>query len=323
MIVGNRDLLKNRRKLAMTQRPTEHDEIDQPPGLKIELMPHQKQAIKWLTWRESQQPPGGVLADDMGLGKTLTMIALVLFQRSMDKETQENRCEHFFGDKLRKSQATLVICPASLIYQWQGEIERRIKPGFLNCLVYHGPKRETSASRMASFDFVITSYETVSSEVGSGEDDDKKTKKRKPSCASVLLSIAWERIILDEGHRIKNFKAGISKACCRLPASNRWVLTGTPIHNKLTDFYSLLKFLRFEPFDEFQVWRRWIENKSEQGKRRLDAIIKGILLRRTKDQISSVTGKAIVDLPPKKSEVHQIDLSPLEKKIYDRIFMAS
>ena len=70
---------------------------------------------------------------------------------------------------------------------------------------------------------------------------------------SVLLQIAFDRIILDEAHVIRNPKAGVSQAVCRLRASRRWVVTGTPVQNKELDMYSLLRFLRVTPFDQLAV----------------------------------------------------------------------
>ena len=77
-----------------------------------------------------------------------------------------------------------------------------------------------------------------------------------------LLQIAWERVVLDEAHYIKNHKSVTAQSVCRLRALNRWALTGTPIQNNLLDMYSLLRFLRCSPFDEYQVWRRQVDNKS-------------------------------------------------------------
>jgi SNF2 family DNA or RNA helicase len=70
---------------------------------------------------------------------------------------------------------------------------------------------------------------------------------------SPLLGVAWRRVILDEAHVIRNHKTLMSQAVCKLRAGRRWCLSGTPIHNNLTDFYSLLKFMRFSPFDELEV----------------------------------------------------------------------
>lgn len=70
---------------------------------------------------------------------------------------------------------------------------------------------------------------------------------------SILLQIAFDRIILDEAHVIRNPKAGVSQSVCRLRASRRWAVSGTPVQNKELDMYSLLRFLRVSPFDQLAV----------------------------------------------------------------------
>lgn len=131
--------------------PAEGDEEEDPDGLRssVTLMGHQKQALAWLMWREEQQPCGGILADDMGLGKTLTMISLILKHKEMrenksrDKggEEKENEWLGKHREFLAISHGTLIVCPASLLGQWEGEIKKRLVPGALNVLVYHGANR--------------------------------------------------------------------------------------------------------------------------------------------------------------------------------------
>uniref|UniRef100_G3SYX1 Helicase ATP-binding domain-containing protein n=1 Tax=Loxodonta africana TaxID=9785 RepID=G3SYX1_LOXAF len=110
-----------------------------------------------------------------------------------------------------------------------------------------------------------------------------------------LLRIVWARIILDEAHNIKNPRVQASVAVCKLQACARWAVTGTPIQNNLLDMYSLLKFLRCSPFDEFNLWKSQVDNGSKKGGERLSILTKSLLLRRTKDQLDS-TGKPLVIL---------------------------
>ena len=137
---------------------------------------------------------------------------------------------------------------------------------------------------------------------------------------SELLNIVWARIILDEAHQIRNHKSLTSQAVCLLRAERRWCVTGTPIQNKELDLYSLLRFLRCYPFDEYQVWKKWIENNSVQGQERMNTLVRTLLLRRTKEQTSNITGKKLVELPAKYSEEHRIILGKEEKKVYDKVF---
>ena len=138
------------------------------------------------------------------------------------------------------------------------------------------------------YDIVVTTYGTVQSEVKTvlGAAAEKDTKKKMEDLksaedlgtkktASELLNVAWERIILDEAHTIRNPKSLTSQAVCRLRAARRWCVTGTPIQNKEMDLYSLLRFLRCYPFDEYQVWKRWIDNKSAQSQVGVESVFSG------------------------------------------------
>lgn len=314
--------------------PSSEQEAVDPEGLRVPLMRHQKQALTWLMWREQQHPCGGILADDMGLGKTLTMISLILAERaSKDTLESQKEVEWFKKDsqkKIIKSAATLVICPASLVHQWQKEIERRVERGLFRVIVYHGANREANYLSLASADVIITTYNIISREVGVPEEMKKnKHAQEMPvsdefaSDESSLLRIFWNRIIIDEAHAIKNYKSLTAMSVSRLRSHSRWALTGTPIHNDLLDMYSLLRFLRCSPFDEYKVWKRQVDNKTEKGTQRLNTLIKTLLLRRTKDQTCPSTGLHLVPLPEKHCRSHDLQLSRHERQIYERIYKLS
>ncbi|XP_052773741.1 transcription termination factor 2-like [Mya arenaria] len=329
--------------------PKSDEELTDPTGLVVPLMIHQRQALTWLVWRERQSPSGGILADDMGLGKTLTMISLMAKQRELKKHgSEEDKAAWLNRDKqlekmdkaIVKSSATLVVCPASLIHQWRTEIERRCRPGLLRVCMYHGPTREKNVLKLASHDVVITTYNIIGKEVILDEDDkngekpvtddkdeesdkeqSEETKKANRDMPNIM-KIAWERVILDEAHNIKNHKAIQSRAVCRLRAGFRWALTGTPIQNDLLDMYSLLRFLRCSPFDEYKVWKRQVDTGSSSGHNRLNVLVKTLLLRRTKTQ-TGASGKPLVPLPEKTSTTHELVLSDQERRVYDKVFAQS
>ncbi|KAM9319618.1 transcription termination factor 2 [Gastrophryne carolinensis] len=311
--------------------PSPDTAAEDPPGLKVPLLLHQKQALAWLQWRENQKPQGGILADDMGLGKTLTMVALILAQRRKHKSDQaeEKKLESWISktdSTLTLSRGTLIICPASLVHHWKKEVEKRVRDGKLQVYLYHGPNREKDCKQLAQYDIVVTTYSLVSKEIPAkkeegdapAQDQDLEDK----SAFSPLLRIAWARIILDEAHNIKNPKVQTSIAVCKLRAGARWAVTGTPIQNNLLDLYSLLRFLRCAPFDEFKLWKNQVDNGSRKGGERLNILTKSLLLRRTKDQLDH-TGKPLVELPQRSSKVHQLKLSEKEQSVYDVIFARS
>uniref|UniRef100_A0A8C7CQX5 Transcription termination factor 2 n=1 Tax=Oncorhynchus kisutch TaxID=8019 RepID=A0A8C7CQX5_ONCKI len=269
--------------------PDPNAEVTDPKGIKVPLLAHQRQALAWLLWRETQKPCGGILADDMGLGKTLTMIALILAQKKKQKEEEKDtKLEGWISkndSSLVVSQGTLIICPASLVHHWKKEIERHVKSSRLSIYLYHGPNRQKNAKVLAEHDVVVTTYSLVSKEIPVPKDD--------PSALPPLLRVAWARIVLDEAHNIKNPKVQTSLAVCKLRAKARWAVTGTPIQNNLLDMYALLKFLRCAPFDEFKLWKTQVDNGSKRGGERLNILTRTLLLRRTKDQMDS-TGKPLV-----------------------------
>ncbi|XP_053561728.1 transcription termination factor 2 isoform X2 [Bombina bombina] len=312
--------------------PDPQSTIEDPPGLKVPLLLHQKQALAWLQWRETQRPQGGILADDMGLGKTLTMVALILMQKQKQKKDKEEdyKLEAWISktdSTLTVSRGTLIICPASLVHHWKKEVEKRVFDNKLRVYLYHGPNREKDCKVLAKYDIVVTTYSLVSKEIPVKKEEGETPAKDqdledKSAASSPLLRLAWARIILDEAHNIKNPKVQTSIAVCKLRAGSRWAVTGTPIQNNLLDMYSLLRFLRCSPFDEYKLWKNQVDNGSKKGGERLNILTKSLLLRRTKDQMDHL-GRPLVVLPQRRSELHRLTLSKQEQSVYDVIFARS
>uniref|UniRef100_A0A669QSB3 Transcription termination factor 2 n=1 Tax=Phasianus colchicus TaxID=9054 RepID=A0A669QSB3_PHACC len=303
--------------------PTEQTVAEDPSGLKVPLLLHQRQALAWLLWRESQRPCGGILADDMGLGKTLTMIALILTQKQVKTENGSKKLEMWLtrnDSTVIPSCSTLIICPASLIHHWKKEIDRRVGFGKLRVYLYHGPNRDKHAEVLSEHDVVVTTYSLLSKEVPTSKEEGEFPSGSSP--CSPLLRVAWARVILDEAHTIKNPKVQTSIAVCKLRATARWAVTGTPIQNNLLDMYSLLRFLRCSPFDEYKVWKYQVDNNTKKGGDRLSLLTRSLLLRRTKDQLDS-TGKPLVSLPQRSMQLHQLKLSAEEQSVYNVLFARS
>lgn len=157
---------------------------------------------------------------------------------------------------------------------------------------------------MAKYDVVLTTYQLVA------------TEEKNNGC---LFQIKWNRIVLDEGHVIRNHKSKQSEAVCKLSGKYRWLLTGTPIHNKEFDLYAAIKFLRCKPFDDLHYWRHWIETKGRDSSPRVQALLKAIMLRRTKQGLIE-TGE-IQSLPEKVYKQFNVKLNAHERIVYNR-FMA-
>ncbi|GLV31363.1 lodestar [Carabus blaptoides fortunei] len=144
--------------------PAENTLVDDPKGLTVKLMPHQKRALAWLIWRESQKPSGGILADDMGLGKTLTMISLIIKTKEMDSGCEPKKTwDGWFRKGINPiiPGGTVVLCPATLLHQWNDEVEKYCTRNLLSVKMHHGPVRECNFVRLAEYDIVITTYQVA------------------------------------------------------------------------------------------------------------------------------------------------------------------
>nr|KAF6477650.1 helicase like transcription factor [Molossus molossus] len=210
---------------------------------------------------------------------------------------------------VERPRTTLIICPLSVLSNWIDQFGQHIKSDVhLNFYVYYGPDRIRDPTLLSKQDIVLTTYNILTHDYGMKGD-------------SPLHSIRWLRVILDEGHAIRNPNAQQTKAVLCLEAERRWVLTGTPIQNSLKDLWSLLSFLKLKPFLDREWWHRTIQRPvtmgDEGGLRRLQSLIKNITLRRTKT--SKIKGKPVLELPERKVFIQHITLSDEERKIYQSV----
>ncbi|KAI7729746.1 hypothetical protein M8C21_026125 [Ambrosia artemisiifolia] len=286
-----------------------------------------------------QMARGGILADAMGLGKTIMTISLLLAHTerggSLDSENSEvgngldqsssspKKLTKFSGfDKLKKQKqmliggGNLIICPMTLIGQWKSEIETHAEPGSLSIYVHYGQSRPKDAKILAQSDVVLTTYGVVASEYSSENAEER----------GGLYSVRWFRVVLDEAHTIKSTKSQISMAAATLVADRRWCLTGTPIQNNLEDLFSLLRFLRIEPWGSWSWWNKLIQKPFEDGDERglslVQNILKPIMLRRTKFSTDK-EGRPILVLPPAEMKVIYCEQTEAEKDFYDALFKRS
>lgn len=278
----------------------------QPPGFSTNLLPYQLQGLCWLLDRESPVLPpsgstdsvqlwkrdtrskdmftniatsyttrnpglasGGILADDMGLGKTIQMIALLM------------------ADPRRASGPTLIVAPLSVMSNWSGQMAAHVAPDHaLKVLSYHGAgKSAQKPDELGAYDVVITTYQTMALEyMPAGQKTDADPVPRKTG----LFSLPWRRVILDEGHQIRNPKSKMAQAAYNLQASSRWILSGTPIVNSLRDLQSHIRFIgltggleRPEVFSGALM--RPLSQGSPDASLLLQALISTLCLRRMKD----------------------------------------
>ncbi|KAF8009623.1 hypothetical protein BT93_J0589 [Corymbia citriodora subsp. variegata] len=141
-------------------------------------------------------------------------------------------------------------------------------------------------------------------------------------CSSgALARVGWFRIILDEAQTIKNHRTQVARACCSLRAKRRWCLSGTPIQNAIDDLYSYFRFLKYEPYASYKSFYSTIKipisRNSLHGYKKLQAILRAVMLRRTKG--TSIDGEPIITLPPKTICLAKVDFSKEERDFYTQL----
>ena len=219
--------------------------VRQPAGLAATLRDYQLRGLRWLA-RMTSLGLGGCLADDMGLGKTVTLIALHLHRQ------------------IEAPGPTLVVCPASLLGNWEREIER-FAPG-TPVRRFHGPGRTLDG---AGEGFVLTTYGTMRVDAG------------------VLGGHRWGLLVADEAQHVKNPLSGTAKALRTIPAGARVALTGTPVENNLSELWAILDWTTpglLGTLTAFRSrWARPIEaGLDSAAAERLSLLVRPFLLRRRK-----------------------------------------
>ncbi|KAG1777727.1 SNF2 family N-terminal domain-containing protein [Suillus placidus] len=331
-----------------------------PPGvasgdLVVDLLKHQSQALQWCidreypslptkesdkpvqfwqyrkigskphyfniatkTPQEISSPPllgrGAILADSMGLGKTLSMLALILATK------KDIPTDH--------SKSTLIIVPLSVISNWEKQIEEHCVRDAISSYTYYGATRDMTPQQLSQYDVVITTYQTVTgeSDVSAAMVGDGPSKKKK-KVLRALFDVKWKRVILDEGHTIRNPKTKMAKAVCRLTAQRRWALSGTPIINSPRDLGSILTFLQIcRPLDREDFYKRLLlrplKDGEPSGAELLRALMSHACIRRTKE-MQDRFGKPLVPLPPVDITVIPVLLGDEARALYDAIVSVS
>ncbi|WP_079664678.1 DEAD/DEAH box helicase [Streptomyces sp. 3214.6] len=265
---------------ALRDRLTAGVHPAQPPdGLHATLRDYQLRGLAWLDLMTSLGL-GGCLADDMGLGKTITVIALHL--------------------KRARTEPTLVVCPASLLGNWQREITR-FAPA-VPVRRFHGPDRSLTD---LTGGFVLTTYGTMR------------------SAAATLAGQAWGMVVADEAQHVKNPFSATAKALRTIPTPARVALTGTPVENNLSELWALLDWTTpglLGPLKSFRARHaRAVENgEDELAVERLARLVRPFLLRRKKSDPGIVP-----ELPPKTETDHPVPLTREQAALYEAVVRES
>ncbi|RMD43920.1 hypothetical protein DV735_g1195, partial [Chaetothyriales sp. CBS 134920] len=203
----------------------------QPANITQKLKPFQREGLDWMQKQEQSQWRGGLLGDEMGMGKTIQAVSLIMSD---------------YPAKL----PTLVVVPPVALMQWQAEI-KSYTDGKLSVLVYHvsaNPKcKNMSLKEVMKYNVIMVSYsglESMYRKESKGWNRGGGLVKED----SLLHAIHYHRLILDEAHSIKQRTTGVARACFALKSNYKWCLSGTPVQNRIGEFFSLLRFLEVQPF---------------------------------------------------------------------------
>ncbi|KAK7991607.1 hypothetical protein PG988_000401 [Apiospora saccharicola] len=313
---------------------------DTPPGMKVNIMPHQRLGLEWLMQHEDDYG-GSISADDVGLGKTIQTLALILARPTPEEA---------------KNKTTLLVVPLCLLEQWKKEIDEKIKPGELNVKIYHSdqarkPKQDWRHEK--SYDVVLTTYDMLQYELRLKNGIEVK-KGRARELNLLAPDTHFHRVVLDEAQLIKGLDSGRSQAVMELRTDFCLCLTSTPIMNSVDELYPLLRFLRIEPYKDQLVFnqkigtplgrllatgkddapqekslsrRQHISNRigsssnsrisTEAALDTVHTLLEEIMLRRMKGD--KINGQVIIDVP-KRIDMHcSVKFSEGERDLYDRL----
>jgi superfamily II DNA or RNA helicase len=254
---------------------TDSTPVAPPGGLAATLRDYQLRGLAWLDMMTSLGL-GGCLADDMGLGKTVTVIALHLHRA--------------------RTAPTLVVCPASLLGNWQREITR-FAPG-VPVRRFHGTDRTLPQSDGG---FVLTTYGTMR------------------TSADRLAAHTWGMVVADEAQHAKNPFSATAKALRTIPTPARVALTGTPVENNLSELWALLDWTTPGLLGPLKAFRsrhaRLVENgENSAAVERLSRLVRPFLLRRKKSDPGIVP-----ELPPKTESDHPVSLTREQASLYEAV----
>lgn len=260
--------------------PEAQEPVDPPVTLAATLRDYQRRGLSWLA-RMTSLGLGCCLADDMGLGKTITLIALHL-HRQTDPST---------------AGPTLVVCPTSLMGNWQREIER-FAPG-TPVRRFHGQRRDLAA--VADGELVLTTYGTMRLD------------------ARRLAEVPWGLVVADEAQHVKNPHSSTARELRSIGARARVALTGTPVENNLSELWAILDWTTPGLLGRLGAFRTRYAQAVEGGHdpaaaERLARLVGPFLLRRRKSDPGIAP-----ELPPKTETDHPVSLTREQTGLYEAL----
>jgi len=280
-LVGHRTVSSAAKELlGKFEELGEIEQIAKPRTLKVQqFRDYQKRGFSWLVFLHDMKT-GGILADDMGLGKTLQAIALFCWLKTHHKT----------------HKPTLVVAPTSVVPNWALEIQK-FAPS-VSTLVWHGTDRHEQRGSIEDTDIVITSYALLRRD------------------EELFETIDFRYVVLDEAQHIKNPLSATARAAKRVKSEHRLALTGTPIENRLSEIWSIIDFVSpgmlgsLKTFEE--KYARPVERGDEETIRKLRAIVRPLVLRRTKSEVAP-------ELPSKIEQDIVVPLADDQARLYKQL----
>ena len=289
-------------------------------GMTSSLYNHQVQGAAWMRERETGdvEPLGGLQADEMGLGKTVMTIACMISNPPTPDST---------------SRCTLIVCTPALVTQWESELRKHSEPEvFRRMLKYHGKEFSRIYGRSAegviqNADVVFTSYQEVlksyprfrpPKEIVLSEKKREWWTEEYEKNRDILHRVHFHRIVLDEAQIIKNHLSQISIACKGLMGKHRWAISGTPIQNRVEEFFPFFKFLRVPHTGTVEVFKEnFADPDNSDTTDRLHSFLKQFMIRRT--HRDSLFGSALVEMPKNTQRTIEIEFNEVERAIYEAV----
>ncbi len=283
MLEGQSNLYVDRdrhfRDLMKEFKTVEDADYEVPEHLKGIIRAYQKEGYLWLRTLD-HNGFGGILADEMGLGKTLQVLAVI-----EAVHTEE------------KTGTSLVVCPASLVYNWAEEVKKFAPSLHAVTITGSAPERARLIDQAEQYDLLITSYDLLKRDIAEYEEHQFRFE------------------VIDEAQYIKNYTTGNAKSVKLIHAKTKYALTGTPIENRLSELWSIFDYLMPGFLYEYEDFRRTMENpivknEDHEAEERLQKMIGPFILRRRKKDV-------LKDLPDKIEEVRYAGMEAKQRKLYD------
>ena len=267
------------------------EDIQVPQNYSKILRDYQVQGFKWLKTM-SEYGFGGILADDMGLGKTLQVMTLI-------------------EDGIGENHVSLVVAPATLIYNWQDEIKKFSKKLKTVCITGNIAQRKKLIESIPEYDVVITSYDYIRRDY------------------ELYKDYQFYYFILDEAQYIKNQSTKNAQTVKLINGKYRFALTGTPIENSLAELWSIFDFLMPQYLYNYHHFKETyeipiIKNEDQQKQAKLKQLVEPFILRRTKKDVltelpDKIENNVIIPFTPEEEKVYLANLSTINSELQSAI----